>query len=229
MKITNLFKAITAAVILTASISVQAEDGPFVVMIGTPASGKSINSELLSKTNDIPWINVREELMEEVEKQARKSSSTAATQHKRGASSAKRTEGMKKAIAKLEAGELVSDDSLNALVAAEILAPRASGGFVLDGYPMTVEQAEFLDSILAIRSMAPLKVVYLNIPDDVALERMKKRGLAQDKKSIGEQRLSTFRSMIGPLLDFYGDEIVTEIDATKSKAEIASDIAAALD
>jgi adenylate kinase len=199
--------------------------GPYIVMIGAPAAGKSVNSELISKTHDIPWVNVREVLLKEVEKDARKGRSTAATQHKRGAASVKRKQSMKAAMAKLEAGELVSGDSLNALIASEVLSPKASGGFILDGYPMTAEQAEFLDSIMEIRGMTPLRVIYLKIPDDIALQRMKERGRVDDKQGFGEERLRVFRSMIGPLVDYYGEVIVSEIDATQSKSVIATEIA----
>jgi adenylate kinase len=144
------------------------------------------------------------------------------------AASAKRNQSMKDAFAKLEAGELVSDDSLNALIASEILSPGASSGFILDGYPMTVAQAEFLDSLLELRGMSPLTVIYLNIPDEVALRRMHERGGAGDGKVIAEERLRIFREMIGPLLDYYGTEIVTDIDATQSRAAIAAEIAQAL-
>jgi adenylate kinase len=93
---------------------------------------------------------------------------------------------------------------------------------------MTVEQAEFLDSMLEIRGMTPLRVIYLNIPDDVALQRMKERGREDDKRDIGRERLRIFRSMIEPLVDYYGEDVLTEIDATQGRPEIASEIAAAL-
>lgn len=230
MKLSHSYKIIvTAAALIFAGAPIisaaQSDAGPYIVMIGTPASGKSVNSELISKTYDIPWVNVREMLLAEVKKESKKGRSTAAMAHKRGAASSKRKQSYKAAVAKLEAGELINDDSLNALVASEILSPKASGGFILDGYPMTVDQAEFLDSILELRQMIPLTVIYLNIPDEVALQRMKERGRSDDKRDIGKDRLRIFNSMIGPLVDYYGEEIVNEIDATKSKAEIAAEIA----
>jgi adenylate kinase len=201
----------------------ESGDGPYIVMIGTPAAGKSVNSELLSKAYDIPWVNIREELMKEIKKDAKKSKSTAATRHKRGAASSKRRQAMKQAVAKLEAGELVNGDSLNALIATEVLSSGARGGFILDGYPMTVEQAEFLDSLLELRGMRPLYVIYLNIPDEVSMQRMKERGREDDKRDIGKERLRVFRSMIGPLAEYYGESL-TEIDATQSKSAISTEL-----
>jgi adenylate kinase family enzyme len=84
--------------------------------------------------------------------------------------------------------------------------------------------SEFLDSILDARGISPLKVIYLNIPDELSLERMKERGRADYKRGFGEERLRQFRSMIGPLVEFYGEESVNEIDATQSKSEIMTEI-----
>ena len=207
----------------------QEDDSKFIVVIGAPASGKSVNSELLQKAYDIPWINVREELMKEIKKESKRNRSTASTQHKRGAASSKRKNAMKEAVAKLEAGELVSGDTLNALIASEFLSSIAKDGFILDGYPMTVEQAEFLDSLLELRDMSPLKVIYLDIPDEVALQRMKERGREDDKRDIGRERLRVFNSMIGPLKEYYADSALVEIDATKGKAAISSEIIGALE
>ena len=225
------FLVTTLVIIFTATPTIsmaQSEGGHYIVITGTPASGKATNSEMLSKTHNIPWINIREEIIKDVKKEAKKGSNTAALQHKRVAASSRRMKALKAAVAKLEAGELVSDDSLNALVATEVLSASAAGGFILDGYPMTVAQAEFLDSLLELRDMSPLKVIYLKLPDEVSVQRMKERGRKDDKKNIGKERLRIFNSMIGPLVEYYGTDVVNEIDATKSEAEVAIELASIL-
>ena len=232
MKLKRYLKiAVTALIVLSLGIptivAAQPTDGPYIVIIGTPAAGKSAMSELLSTTYDIPWVNVRAELLKQVQKEAKKGNNTASMQHKRGAASAKRKQSMKQAITKLEAGELVSGDTLNAFIATEVLSSKASGGFILDGFPMTVEQAEFLDSLMEIREMTPLNVIYLSIPDNVAMQRMKERGNKDDKRDIGKERLKVFRQMIDPLVDYYDTEL-TEIDASQSKSAVAAEIARAL-
>ena len=201
------------------------ENGPFIVVIGAPAAGKSESSEMISEMYNIPSIDVRQELLEAVELEARQSGSVYSLRNStRHAVQNNRRKAKKAALDKLEAGELVSDDSLNALVASNIFDPKSSGGFVLDGYPMTVAQAEFLDSIVEVKQMVPLKVLYLNVPDEVALQRMKERGRVDDKYGFAEKRLESFRSMIGPLLDYYGEEAVIEIDGTQSQSDIAAAI-----
>jgi adenylate kinase len=109
-----------------------------------------------------------------------------------------------------------------------VLSANAAGGFILDGYPMTVAQAEFLDSLLELRDMSPLTVIYLNLPDDVSVQRMKERGRKDDKKNIGKERLRIFNSMIGPLVEYYGTDVVNEIDATQSESEVAIELASVL-
>lgn len=213
------------AALASTPVVAESESTPFIVMIGAPAAGKSTTSEMLTDMYGIPWLNVRNELLNEVKKEAKKGSSNQASRSsKRGFSQHKRNMAMKKAVENLEAGDLVSDDSLNALVASLVFSPDASSGFVLDGYPMTVAQAEFLDSLAESRGMAPLTIVYLNIPDEVALERMKERGRVDDKAGMGEARLKTFRTMIDTLIEYYGNESVNEIDGTMNTSEISAAI-----
>ncbi len=220
----KIFLAITVLSIVAPGISAaQSEDGQYIVIVGAPTAGKSKNSKWISKTYVIPWLNIGNLVEAEVEK-ASKSRKSASMQHKRGAASNQRHQNSRKALEKLKNGELISDDSLNAIVASEVLSYEAKNGFILDGYPMTVAQAEFLDSILDARGMSPLKVIYLNIPDELSLERMKERGRADYKRGFGEERLRQFRSMIGPLIEYYGEESILEIDATQSKSEIMAEI-----
>ena len=207
------------------TLMAESGSGPFVVIIGAPAAGKSDSSEMISEMYGVPSIDVRKELLKAVKKEAARTSSAHAFRNsKRSAAGIKRRQAMQRAVSKLEAGELVSDDSLNALVASNIFDPANSGGFVLDGYPMTVSQAEFLDSIVEVKGMTPLTVIYLNVPDEVALKRMKERGRMDDQSEFAEKRLATFRSMIGPLLDYYGEDVVTEVDGTQSRSKVAADI-----
>jgi len=121
MKMKTMKIIITAIAILSIGVSgiaaAQSEDGHFIVLMGAPAAGKSVNSDWMSKAYGIPWINVGEALRAEVEKATKKPRYSASTQHKRGTASAKRTKDMNAALEKLKNGDLVSNDSLNALVA----------------------------------------------------------------------------------------------------------------
>jgi adenylate kinase len=70
------------------------------------------------------------------------------------------------------AGGLVPDHLINAALASRILQPDCARGFMLDGYPRTVEQAEYLDTLLAARNLPAPVVIHLDVPSDVLVGRM---------------------------------------------------------
>jgi adenylate kinase len=70
------------------------------------------------------------------------------------------------------AGGLVSDEIINEILCARISQPDCRDGFLLDGYPRTVEQAEYLDKVLAGRGMPPPVVIHLDVPSHVLIGRM---------------------------------------------------------
>lgn len=235
MKLKQTLKLIvTSFVISSLSVPVIAiagsDGGKYIVVLGAPGSGKTTNSKWISEAYDIPWINLREVVYAEVEKEAKKTggSSASTASHKRGANTQKRHENTRRALDKLMAGELVSDDALNAFVASEILSSKASKGFILDSYPVTPDQASFLDSILDARDIEGLQVIYLDVTDEVAVERLKAQGKAKFKRSFAQQRIDAFRSLIGPVTYYYGDSVQT-IDANQDPSAVTSAIAAALE
>lgn len=75
----------------------------------------------------------------------------------------------------IAAGGLVPDDLINAALAARIEQADCTRGFMLDGYPRTVEQAEYLDSLLDERGFPPPVVIHLDVPADVLVGRMVSR------------------------------------------------------
>ena len=207
----------------------MAERGSKLLSVDT-GSGKSTNSKWIAEAFDIPWINLREVVYAEVQQEAKNKgrSSASTTSHKRGANTQKRHENTRLALEKLMAGELVSNNSLNAFVASQVLSSEASKGFVLDSYPVTPDQAGFLDSILDARGIEGLQVIYLNVSDEVALERLKAKGKAQFNRSFARERLEAFRSMIGPVVYYYGDTLRT-INANQDPSAVTAAIAAALE
>lgn len=231
MKLT--LKLILSAILISslgiAGIAIaDSHDGKYIVILGAPGSGKSANSKLIAEAFGIPWINLREVMYAEVQKEAKKTArSPASTSHKRGANTQKRHENTRLALEKLMAGELVSDNSLNAFVASQVLSDDASKGFVLDTYPMTPEQASFLDSILDARDMEGLQVIYLDVTDEVAIERLKARGKAEFNRSFARERIDAFQSLIGPVVYYYGDSLHT-IDANQDSEAVTAAITTAL-
>jgi adenylate kinase len=75
----------------------------------------------------------------------------------------------------ITAGGLVGDDLINQVLCSRIGQPDCRDGFLLDGYPRTVEQAEFLDKLLAARGLPPPVVIHLDVPSHVLIGRMVSR------------------------------------------------------
>ena len=177
-----------------------------VVMLGPPGAGKGTQAERLAKTHGLPKISTGDILRE---------AGTAGTELGR--------------VAKLtmDAGELVGDDVMIGIVGERLKRADASAGFVLDGFPRTVVQAEALDGIMSGR--APLVIVDIEVPKDVLRRRLAARRIcgscgvnapiewtatcgncggalvhrSDDGDGIVEERLKVYHSETRPIVEFY--------------------------
>jgi adenylate kinase len=123
------------------------------------------------------------------------------------------TEVGKRAKAVMDAGELVSDAIVNAIVAERIDQPDCAKGFILDGYPRTLVQADAVEAMLAERGIALDTVVELVVDDKALVGRIVKR--AEDAKAAGqpvrkddnpavfEERLREYYKKTAPLIGYY--------------------------
>ena len=134
----------------------------------------------------------------------------------------------------LESGELVPDDLMIELIRERLQYDDAGNGVVLDGFPRTMTQAEALDSMLA-EIGRPLSVVFeLQVPDEVALERLHKRaeeeGRADDTPEAIEKRLELYHRETEPLVAHYrllGN--LVGIHGNRPENEVFGEIQQALD
>jgi adenylate kinase len=136
-------------------------------------------------------------------------------------------------------GELVPDDVVVAIVGDRIEQPDARRGFILDGFPRTVPQAEALDRILAKKGQRLDAVVELKVDPDILLrrienrvEQMKLRGeplRADDNPEVLKQRLTAYQAQTAPLVDYYrGQGSLRTVDGMASISDVGAAIGRAL-
>jgi adenylate kinase len=119
----------------------------------------------------------------------------------------------------LDAGDLVPAKLTNALVDDRLNDADAADGFILDGFPRSVEQAETLREMLAARDTKLDAVLEFRVSEDELLSRLKSRGRADDTEDVILNRMKVYRDETAPLLDFYSDELKT-VDAVGSLDEV---------
>jgi adenylate kinase len=131
-------------------------------------------------------------------------------------------------------GDLVSDDLMIELIRNRLEQPDTETGFVLDGFPRTTVQAEALDSILSDIRRAFTVVFALQIPDEVAFERLRKRaeleGRADDTDEAIRRRLDNYHRETEPLIEYYrvrGN--LVPIHADRKENEVFAEIQHALE
>jgi len=183
-----------------------------VVFLGPPGSGKGTQAKLLGERLGVPAISTGEILRTAVRDK------TALGQ---------------KAQAIMERGDLVSDDLIVDLIRERISRPDARGGFILDGFPRTIAQAEALEKLLAEKSDSVSAAVNFRVPDEELNRRMLGRaadeGRADDRPETIRERLRVYREKTEPLIDFYRRrELVADVDGVGSVDQIGTRVDAAL-
>jgi adenylate kinase len=131
-------------------------------------------------------------------------------------------------------GDLVSDDLMIELIRNRLGQPDAENGFVLDGFPRTTVQAEALDSILSDIGRAFSVVFALQIPDEVAFERLRRRAelesRADDTDEAIQRRLENYHRETEPLIEYYrvrGN--LVPIHGDRKENEVFSEVQKALE
>lgn len=133
-----------------------------------------------------------------------------------------------KAKAIMDAGDLVPDEVMVGVVDERLAKDDADGGFLLDGYPRTGDQARALERLLGDKSLDA--AVNLDVPEDVVIGRMLARGRADDTEDAIRRRLDLYLSQTAPLLEHYGSagKLVT-VDGVGTEDEVSERLFAAID
>lgn len=169
-----------------------------MVLLGPPGAGKGTQAEKLSEKLGIPQISTGDLFRHNI------SNGT-----KLGLEAKKY----------LDAGDLVPATLTNALVDDRLNDEDVAGGFILDGFPRSVEQAEALREMLAARDLKLDAVLEFRVSEDELLDRLKSRGRADDTEDVVLNRMKVYRDETAPLLQYYSDELKT-VDAVGSLDEV---------
>ncbi len=150
------------------------------------------------------------------------------------------TEVGKRAKAVMDAGELVSDAIVNAIVAERIDQADCARGFILDGYPRTLQQADAVEAMLAERGQKLDHVIELVVDDKALVGRIVKR--AEEAKAAGqpvrkddnpevfEERLREYYKKTAPLIGYYHAKgVLKQVDGMASIDAVTSAIGKVLD
>ena len=166
-----------------------------LVLLGPPGAGKGTQAQRLISKHRIVQLSTGDML--------------------RAAGAAGTPVGLQ-AKAKMDRGELVPDDVVVAIIADRIDLPDAKNGFVLDGFPRTVAQAEALDRLLAERSLKLDAVIELAVDEGILLKRIEKRVAdmiargervrSDDNPEVLKGRLAAYRALTAPLSYYYASK-----------------------
>jgi adenylate kinase len=119
----------------------------------------------------------------------------------------------------LDAGDLVPSDLTNQLVDDRLDNPDTAKGFILDGYPRSLEQAKALHEMLGRRGTDIDAVIEFRVSQDELLQRLKERGRADDTDDVILNRMKVYRDETAPLLEYYHAELRT-VDAVGTVDEV---------
>jgi adenylate kinase len=133
----------------------------------------------------------------------------------------------------MEAGEYVPDDLTNEIVAARLAETDARAGFLLDGYPRTIDQVNELDRILSKDNSALDAVVLLEAETDEVVARLLKRAIEQgridDTEEVIRHRMDVYTEQTSPIIAVYDNrQLVVRVNALGPVDEVTARIVDAL-
>ena len=176
----------------------------YYILFGPPGAGKGTHSGAISEKYNLKHISTGELLRAEI---------------------AAGTELGQKAKSLISVGALVPDEVVEGMIENAFDTIKGVDGFLLDGFPRTLAQAEALDAILAKRGESVTAVVSIMIPDELIYKRIEGRALIEGRaddadRSVIKHRIDTYHSQTEPLIAFYKEQgKYYEVDVTGETIE----------
>lgn len=182
--------------------------GVRLIFLGPPGAGKGTQAQVLADLCAIPHISTGEILREAI---------------------ADKTSLGQKAQNYVDKGELVPDGLILDLIRERLQEPDALHGWILDGFPRNVSQAEFLDALLLELNQSCDFVLNLEVPDPVLLERLLGRGRKDDNETTISRRLEVYREQTAPVIAFYQSRgSLKSVDGDRSMDEVTEALKACI-
>jgi adenylate kinase len=157
-----------------------------ILLLGPQGSGKGTQAKRIARDHGIPHVSTGDMFRAEI---------------KAGTDFGRKVESI------LAAGELVPDELTVAKIGERLAQDDARHGFILDGFPRNLAQADALDELLAKIDKRLDAILFFDLPEDVSRERMRKRaeeeGRSDDTPDVIERRLEIYRSETLPVIEHY--------------------------
>jgi adenylate kinase len=186
-----------------------------LILIGPPGAGKGTQAKALIDAYGIPQLSTGDILR------------TAIAQKTPMGLAAKEI---------MDRGDLVSDEVVNGIVSERLDQPDCRAGFILDGFPRTIPQAEALEQMLQQKGMALDAVVEMTADSDELVRRIvnraKESGTARgdDNVEVVRKRLDVYREQTAPLVDYYrGKGLLKTVDGMQPVEDVTKAIKAAVE
>jgi len=186
---------------------------PRFLIVGAPGAGKGTHAGSIAERYNVPAISTGAMFRSEI---------------------ASGSDLGKQIDALVSSGQLVSDDLTNQVVKSRLAQPDCITGWLLDGYPRTVDQVKFLDGILDATKSKLTAVVMLDVPADEVIKRLVKRaeieGRADDTPDVIKHRQAVYEAQTAPVIAEYESRgLVVHVDGTGTIEQANENLMEALD
>lgn len=182
---------------------------PRIVLLGPPGAGKGTQAELLARQLGVPAISTGDMLRQAVSS---------------GSELGRKVQGI------MASGALVDDATMADVVRDRLAGPDARQGFLLDGYPRTLPQAQTLEGILTEAGRELDAVLCVEVPEEELVRRAVLRGRGEDdREEVVRERLRVYREKTEPLIGYYRERgLLYPIDGNLPIEKVTSQMLIAL-
>lgn len=177
-----------------------------IILLGAPASGKGTQAKFIVSQLQIPHISTGDLFRENIKN---------------------KTQLGQDAKHYIDKGELVPESLVLNMLFDRLSRPDTEKGYLLDGFPRTLLQAEAFDKFIG--PNAPLTVINIEVPESIIYDRVAKRqaaeGRSDDTEDIAKERLKIYFAQTYPLIQYYKNKgVYHEVDGNRSIEEVKADI-----